>query len=170
VGIIEPRKNQLFLLEVCEELWKEGLAFELHLVGRVNPHFGKPVVERIRGLKKTWRGLHFHSAASDRELTELYGSARATLFPTIAEGCGLPLLESLWRGVPCVASDLPVIRENADGGGCVLATLNDRAAWKAALRQIVSDPACVQRLKAEATTRQLPTWAEAATALAKSLV
>src|SRR4051812_15753681 len=39
-GILEPRKNQSFLLEVCDALWSEGLAFTLHIVGRVNPHFG----------------------------------------------------------------------------------------------------------------------------------
>src|SRR4051812_36031940 len=32
VGIIEPRKNQEFLLEVCEALWNERLTFDLHLV------------------------------------------------------------------------------------------------------------------------------------------
>ena len=170
VGILEPRKNQVFLLDVAEELWREGLAFELHIVGRVNPHFGKPVVERIRAVKKKFRGLYFHAAADDRELAELYDTARATVFPTIAEGCGLPLLESLWRGVPCVASDLPVLRGNAGAGGCALAALNDREAWKAALRRVITDEAWFQQLKHEATTRALPTWGEAAATLAAALV
>jgi glycosyltransferase involved in cell wall biosynthesis len=169
VGILEPRKNQLFLLEVAEELWEEGLVFELHIVGRVNPHFGKPVAERIRAVRKRFRGLHFHAAASDRELAELYAASRATVFPTIGEGCGLPLLESLWRGVPCVASDLTVLRENASRGGCVLVPLNEHDAWKAELRRVITDEAWVQRLKAEAVTRPLSTWADAATELASAL-
>ncbi|HTO03915.1 MAG TPA: glycosyltransferase, partial [Opitutus sp.] len=118
VGILEPRKNQLFLLDICEELWASGMTFELHVVGRVNPHFGDPVVARIRTAKKKYPGLHYHEAARDDVVAGLYASVRATVFPTIAEGCGLPLLESLWHGVPCVCSDLPVLRENADGGGC----------------------------------------------------
>lgn len=170
VGILEPRKNQQFLLEICEALWREGLAFELHLVGRRNPYFGRPIVERIRSLKKRYVGLHYHETAPDRTLAELYASARATVFPTIAEGCGLPLLESLWHGVPCVCSDLPVLRENADGGGCLAVARSDRAAWIDALRRVLADDALHDRLRTEAMTRALPTWKEAAAVLSAGLL
>jgi glycosyltransferase involved in cell wall biosynthesis len=169
VGIIEPRKNQAFLLEVCAELWREGLAFELHFVGRVNPHFGRPISEKIRSWQKKFPGLHFHEAADDRTLGALYGRARANVYPTLAEGCGLPLLESLWRGVPCVCSDLPVLRENADAGGCLAVAPNDVAAWKSALRAVLTDPAVGQKLQAEAAARTLPRWADTAAALRKAL-
>jgi glycosyltransferase involved in cell wall biosynthesis len=169
VGIIEPRKNQVFLLDVCESLWTEGLKFELHLVGRVNPHFGAPILARIKATQRKFRGLRFHAAASDAEVAELYASALATVFPTIAEGCGLPLLESLWMGVPCVCSDLPVLRENADGGGCVPVELNDRAAWKDALRRVATDDAYLARLSNDVAARSLPTWADAAQTLIRGL-
>ncbi|ATC64929.1 hypothetical protein CMV30_13680 [Nibricoccus aquaticus] len=165
VGILEPRKNQEFLLEVCEALWSEGVGFELHVVGRVNPHFGKPVVEKIAELRKRGRRVTHHEGVSDEVLLKLYREARATIFPTIAEGCGLPVLESLWLGVPCVCSDLPVLRENADGGGCVAVALNDQAAWVSALRRVITDDAWCAKLRTEAAGRVLPTWAEAAGAL-----
>jgi glycosyltransferase involved in cell wall biosynthesis len=170
LGIIEPRKNQLFLLEVCAELWRGGLRFALHIVGRVNPHFGAPIVARLKQLRRDHPALlHFHEAAPDAKLTELYRAAHATVFPTIAEGCGLPLLESLWMGVPCVCSNLPVLRENADGGGCLVVPTNDAEAWKETLTSIVSDGALQAKLRAEATSRGLPTWAEAAEILGNAL-
>jgi glycosyltransferase involved in cell wall biosynthesis len=169
VGILEPRKNQLFLLEVCERLWREGLAFDLHLVGRVNPHFGAPVVAGIDALRPARRGLHYHEAADDGKVLELYAKARASVFPTIAEGCGLPLLESLWMGVPCVCSDLPVLRENADGGGCLPVTPGDVAAWAVALSRVLTDETLQVHLGVEALTRPLPTWAEAAQVLRAAL-
>jgi glycosyltransferase involved in cell wall biosynthesis len=169
IGILEPRKNQLFLLEVCAALWQEGLKFELNVVGRVNPHFGAPIVTRVKSLQQSFSGLHYHEAADDAAVTRLYATARASVFPTIAEGCGLPLLESLWMGVPCVCSDLPVLRENADGGGCLPVTLNDREAWKAALRGVLNDETLNVRLGVEALTRPLPTWAGAAQALQAAL-
>ena len=92
--------------------------------------------------------------------------ARASLFPTIAEGCGLPLLESLWQGVPSVCSDLPVLMENASGGGCLPVAVSDHTAWKAALKQILTDDALHARLVHEAVTRPLPTWKEAAAQIA----
>lgn len=162
VGILEPRKNQHFLLEVCETLWAEGLEFTLHLVGRVNPHFGKPVVARIRTLARRGRSVRWHEAADDATLARLYTEVRATAFPTMAEGCGLPVLESLWRGVPCVCSDLPVLREHATGGGCVFAAMGDPAAWQAALRAILTDADQHAKLSHEAVTRALPTWADTA--------
>ena len=170
IGIIEPRKNQTLLLDAAEELWREGVKFELHVVGRINPHFGPPIVTRLHAVRRQFPALlHFHEAAPDSLVAQLYASARATAFPTIAEGCGLPLLESLWMGVPCVCSDLPVLRENADGGGCLIVARNDRAAWKEALRKITSDEALRQELARAATTRPLPTWADAARTLATAL-
>ena len=159
VGIVEPRKNQTFLVEVCERLWQEGLSFELHLVGRTNPHFGEPIVKKIKALQRRFpRHLFFHSAASDQDLAQLYATSRATLFPTLAEGCGLPLLESLWLGVPCICSDLPVLRENSDGGGCVAIPVNEMEAWKAALRRVLVDDAYHLELVAAAKSRSLPNW------------
>jgi glycosyltransferase involved in cell wall biosynthesis len=169
VGILEPRKNQSLLLDVCDALWGEGRSFELHLAGRANPHFGGPIVRRIRELGRTRPGLHYHPDASDADLAGLYERARASLFPTIAEGCGLPLLESLWRGVPCVCSDLPVLLENALGGGCLPVPANDREAWSASLRRVLDDDSLVAGLAAEAASRPLPTWAAAADSIRRAL-
>lgn len=169
VGILEPRKNQMLLLDAAETLWGEGRKFELHLVGRVNPHFGPPVLERVQALKREFPGLHYHESAGDGRVAELYARARASAFPTVAEGCGLPVLESLWNGVPCVCSDLPVLRENADGGGCLTVAVNDVGAWTEALRRVLDDDEFVARLTAAAGERSLPTWAQAAEALRAGL-
>jgi glycosyltransferase involved in cell wall biosynthesis len=165
VGILEPRKNPMFLLDVCEALWAGGVEFDLHVVGRVNPHFGRPVAARLKALRKTNPRLHYHEAASDRLMNRLYSGVRATAFPTIAEGCGLPVLESLWKGRPCVCSDLPVLREITDTGGCIVAPPNDPAAWAAALRTVLTDDAEWRRLAAEAAARPLPVWADTARVL-----
>lgn len=169
VGIIEPRKNQMFLLDVAEALWRDGVDFDLHIVGRVNPHFGEPIVKRIKALTKTERRLQLHVAANDATLRGLYANASAVVFPTIAEGCGLPVIEALWRGVPCVCSDLPVLRENADHGGCVIAKTNDLGDWTTKLRAVLGDAALQRRLRAEAVARPLPTWRQTAAALLSGL-
>jgi glycosyltransferase involved in cell wall biosynthesis len=169
VGIIEPRKNQGFLLEVAATLWRDGLDFDLHIAGRVNPHFGEPMVRRIRAAARREPRLHLHMTLSDAELHQLYGTARAVLFPTLAEGCGLPLLEALWRGVPCVGSDLPSLQENAAGGGCLLAAVNDAPAWREALRTLLTDASALRRLQQAAARRPLPKWAGAAQQLLDAL-
>ena len=168
VGIVEPRKNQGFLLDVCESLWRDGLDFELHIVGRVNPHFGGPLEMRFRQMQRREKRFHFHVAASDVTLKQLYREASAVALPTQAEGCGLPLLEALWHGVPCVGSDLPVLREIADAGGCLMAAVNDPTDWQKKLRMVLTEETTSRRLQAEARARPLPHWAGTAqTLLAK---
>ena len=169
VGIVEPRKNQTFLLEVAEALWRDGLSFELHIVGRVNPHFGKPIAARMAALQGRESRFRFHAQAGDGELGRLYARARAVVFPTRAEGCGLPLLEALWRGVPCVCSDLPVLRENADGGGCLVAQFNDVADWSAKLRTVLTDETACRQLQQAAMARPLPRWSQTARTLLDGL-
>ena len=170
VGIVEPRKNQAFLLDVAEALWRGGMDFELHVVGRVNPHFGKPIAARMADLQQREARFCFHAQAGDRELGRLYARARAVVFPTIAEGCGLPLLEALWRGVPCVCSDLPVLRENSDDGGCLVAKVNDTADWSARLRTVLTDAAECRRLQQQAMARPLPRWTNTAQTLRDALL
>jgi glycosyltransferase involved in cell wall biosynthesis len=169
VGIVEPRKNQAFLLEVCASLWREGLDFDLHVVGRVNPHFGGPIEQRLKQAQKREPRLKFHAAAGDAKLRQLYAGARVVVLPTLAEGCGLPLLEALWRGVPCVCSDLPVLRENADDGGCVVAKVNDEADWCEKLRTVLTDREVIGQLRTAVVVRTLPRWAGTARTLLDAL-
>jgi glycosyltransferase involved in cell wall biosynthesis len=169
VGIVEPRKNQTFLLDVAESLWAQGITFELHLVGRVNPHFGREIVKRVSSLQKRFPQLHFHEAASDKVFAGLLERARAVVFPTIAEGCGLPVLEALWRGLPCVCSDLPVLMEHTQAGGCLSLKTNDLAEWENGLTQILSDDKLWGDLAQQAATRELTTWADSAAEIRRQL-
>src|SRR4051812_13662331 len=52
LGILEPRKNQSLVLDASAELWRSGVFFDLHVVGRVNPHFGKPIVAQLTRLRR----------------------------------------------------------------------------------------------------------------------
>jgi len=169
VGILEPRKNQTALLDACGELRREGLEMELHLVGRVNPHFGRPIAARVEAMRADWPGLRHHSRMDDAALASLVRSARSTALASFAEGCGLPLLESLWLGVPCVCSGIAPFLENASAGGCEVVASNDLAGWTGALRRMLTDPGHRARLASEARARPLPTWAGAARALREAL-
>lgn len=162
VGIIEPRKNQALLADVAEVLAREGVSFELDIVGRVNPHFGAPIEGRLRQLASRYPSIRFHTTADDGQVAQFWKKARASVFPTLTEGCGLPLLESLWMGVPCICSDLPVLRENGEGGGCEFIPTDDRVAWTAALRRVLTDDAYVAQLRRAAAARVVPTWRQTA--------
>jgi hypothetical protein len=62
-----------------------------------------------------------------------------------------------------------VLRENADAGGCLAVAPGDVAAWKSALRAILTDAVVGQKLRAEAAARTLPRWADTAAELRAAL-
>jgi len=116
VGILEPRKNQSLLLAAAETLWREGLDFELNLVGRVNPHFGAPIVARVRALEQRFQGMRYHAAADDAAVAALYERARASVFPRTAGRWGVGRVDAPRAGGSCGWAGLRGGRANAAAG------------------------------------------------------
>jgi glycosyltransferase involved in cell wall biosynthesis len=169
VGILEPRKNQMAALDAAETLWRGGVDFSLRLVGRVNPHFGQPVVTRLRALARAGCPVRHDSDLDDGEVAQLLAGARLLLLPSLAEGCGLPVLEALWAGVPVVCSDIPPVLESAAGGGCRVVPAGDTGALTAAVRELLADDSALDQLAYAALRRPLPVWAGTAHTLLAGL-
>lgn len=115
VGTIEPRKNHAWLLRAFEGLWAAGHDLRLVVMGRPNPECHGLIQQMLRHSEQGRRLLTVLDA-SDAEVALAYSRCRALVFPSLAEGFGLPLVEARARGCPVIASDLPVFSELADGG------------------------------------------------------
>jgi glycosyltransferase involved in cell wall biosynthesis len=153
LGTIEPRKNHLLLLH----LWREfaaagGPAPRLLLLGRrgwENENI-LDLLDRCHAL----RGLvEERRMPSDTEVAALLRGSRALLFPSFAEGYGLPLAEALALGAPAICSDIPALREV---GGLVPDFLDplDGAAW----RQAAQDYARPDSPRRAAQLRRMRGW------------
>ena len=105
----------------------------------------------------------------DDLMPPLMRAADIFAFPSEREGFGLVVLEAQAAALPAVVSDLPVLRENADGGGCLTARINDATDWAEKLRTVLTDTEENRRLQAAAMARSLPRWAETAAALRRGL-
>jgi glycosyltransferase involved in cell wall biosynthesis len=78
-------------------------------------------------------------------LLGLIANARALLFPSLAEGFGLPVVEAMALGTPVLTSDRGALAEIA--GGAALTVDPTRVdAMAAALARLVSDDALVRAL------------------------
>ncbi len=120
VGTFDPRKNHRFLLDAFETLWESQPDLKLCLVGRIGSRCDE-VVQRITQHPRLGKSLFLFSDLSDAELHHCYNGARGVIFPSIVEGFGLPIVESLWFGKKTFVSDTPIHREVGRGDCCYFA-------------------------------------------------
>ncbi|MGE9295003.1 MAG: glycosyltransferase [Puniceicoccales bacterium] len=161
-GILEPRKNQTASLAAARILHEQGVDFRLGFVGRVNPHYGKPITQAIRKAAKAGVPAKHHGKISDDELAALYREARFTLLPSRAEGNGLPVLESLWQGLPVICSNLPAAQDWAEGASVRVVDPLTPESLAAAMRDWLEDDAAYAEAVRHARGIALPTWRECA--------
>ncbi len=159
LGTIEPRKNHLLLLNV----WRELVA----RMGDACPHLVvigrrgwecENVVDMLERCDTLHPFVHEVAACSDAELATYLKHARALLFPSFAEGYGMPLVEALMLGTPVVASELPVFREIAGDVPDYLSPI-DGPGWMQAIQDYLPSPA--GRRAAQLQRMQgfrVPTW------------
>ena len=112
VCTIEKRKNHLYLARIWEELAASGRHDipALVLVGK----WDRKVEDFRAYLEDTGHlggRIHILSGVSNSMLASLYRAALFTIYPSLAEGWGLPVGESLVLGKPCIASGVTSIPE-----------------------------------------------------------
>ena len=109
-GSYEPRKNLAGALECYREVVASGHTHQLVAVVERQSGHARDLHALLHRL-----GLHDRvrlvSNISDTDLRALYTQADLVLFPSLAEGFGLPPVQAAACGVPVIASDLPVLRE-----------------------------------------------------------
>jgi glycosyltransferase involved in cell wall biosynthesis len=169
VGSLDPRKNQIALVEAAEHLWRDGLTFRLRLIGSGG---AQPVaLKRLIGrLVRAGRPIVVGQEVTDASLHRAYCDARVVVFPTLHEGFGLPVVEALSYGVPVITSDFGSTREIAEGNGAVLVDPEDVWALASALRDVLTDDELHARLSRQATSRPTRTWDDYGAELWKALV
>lgn len=109
VGGRNPYKNYDTVLKALAKL--DGKYKEIQLItAGENLHSLEKERQRYRELKISKRVKDL-GVVSDEKLKELYSNAVALVFPSIYEGFGFPLLESLACGCPVLASKIPTNKE-----------------------------------------------------------
>jgi alpha-1,3-rhamnosyl/mannosyltransferase len=114
VGTLQPRKNLDHLVSAYERL-SAGIRRrrQLVLVGKYG-WAAEDLRGRLAALRKESRVLWL-DYLPQREVRALYAAAGVLVFPSLAEGFGLPVLEAMAAGVRVIASDLAALREVAAG-------------------------------------------------------
>jgi glycosyltransferase involved in cell wall biosynthesis len=166
VGSIDRRKNQAALIEAFVQ-WHDAhptVPATLTLVGGLSPETA-PAVKRATARSD----VRFLATVDDAALIALYRSASFSVFPSLDEGFGLPILESLWFGRPCICANFGAMSEAAAGGGCVTVDTRSVDAIREAIGRLAGDESLRMRLSREAVGREIGTWHSYAAALVARL-
>ena len=149
VGTIEPRKNHALLLDLWDEM---GAGAPGLVIAGGRGWKNEDVFARLDALPADGP-IRVAHGLSDGAIAALITESYGLLFPSHAEGYGLPAVEAAACGVPVVANDLPVFREVL-GNIPIYANVTDRYLWKKTIE------ALAERAQSRAPDAQFvpPTW------------
>jgi glycosyltransferase involved in cell wall biosynthesis len=169
VGSHEPRKNHLALLHAAELLWRDGVMFNLVLVGGRSWNDWR-FRDALAAARSRNRPVEAVTTVTDRLLWAAYRLAHGVVFPSLNEGYGLPVAEALACGTPVVTSGYGSMAEIAADGGALLVDPRDDRSIAEAMRRLLTEPGEHARLSAEARARPSSTWDDYARRVWSTLV
>lgn len=159
VGTVEPRKQQTRLLRVLNDnraSHPKLQQLQVDIFGSLHPDSSNALwVEVARN-----SNIRYHHYAEEDKIEAAYAGASFTAFPSMHEGYGLPIVESLRRGVPCLTANFGAMLEVARGGGCVTVDVQDDVALLQALVELASDSDLRRRLREEIQFRPRRSWVD----------
>lgn len=133
LGTIEPRKNTRFLLDLWDRM--PTLRPSLILLGRKGWE-----EDAVLSRAEATQGVQILSDLPDARAAAILSNAKALLFPSLAEGFGLPPVEAARLGVPVVANPLPVLHETL-GDYPIYLDPNDIYSWMETINSLTEGEA-----------------------------
>lgn len=160
VGTVQPRKNYARLIQALAALRARSYDVDLVIAGG-RGWLDDPIYAAISDLNLTDH-VHVIGFAADDDLPALYSQALITAIPSLYEGFGIPVLESMACGTPVVTSNVSSLPEVA-GDAALTVDPTDLDAIIAAMQRLIDDETLRADLSARgiARARQF-TWERAA--------
>lgn len=103
-GVSHPRKNFPAFLQAWQSLPKDK-KLPLVVTGPESRSYGKKVRKWMQGAGGTASGIYWIGSVDQSALHCLYAKANMVMYPSLIEGFGLPVLESLYSGTPVLISE-----------------------------------------------------------------
>ena len=156
---IDRRKNYLLILQIWRRL-VEHLGHQtpkLVLIGRRGSRYDHAFdfIDHCETIKPYIIEV---SDCADQQLVTYLHHTQALLFPTFAEGYGLPLIEAMTHNTPVIASNLPVFYEIAGDVPEYLDPL-DAMKWMEIIEAYCSSSSVLRHNQLDRLrTFQPPTW------------
>jgi glycosyltransferase involved in cell wall biosynthesis len=156
VGSITSHKNQIKLLRAFNSYCNKNrdTNWRLELIGHVHP----ALAGELNNLIAQNSRITHYPGASDEYLKQAYADCSFTVFPSVEEGFGLPIVESLWFGKPSICANFGAPSEVGEKGGCLLIDVKNEAEIESAITRLINDTVLYDNLCKEAISINLDTW------------
>ncbi|HRP68283.1 MAG TPA: glycosyltransferase family 1 protein [Turneriella sp.] len=116
-GTVEIRKNCLRLIEAFE---KTKASHTVSLIFAGGAGFGYEEIRERAAASPLSKRIHFYSELSRAKFSALYKNALFTIYPSVYEGFGLPIVEAFALGSPLITANIGAMLEVAgDAAFCV---------------------------------------------------
>jgi glycosyltransferase involved in cell wall biosynthesis len=138
VGDLQPRKNHIALIRAFEELIRTYPELPQHLifVGKLAWR-SEEVVAAAKACSVASR-IHFMDFVADEDLTRFYGACDLSVYPSLYEGFGLPIIEAMACGRAVACSNTTAMPEVADSAA-LLFDPKSRIEMVRAMRDLLLD-------------------------------
>lgn len=168
MGVVAPHKGQDILLAALSRLGERD--WTCTIAGSTQT-FGDFASSVARDAQRFGGRVRLAGVLGGSDLAAEYRRGALLVAPSRVESSGMAIAEARGHGIPVVAAAVGGIPDTVAGGGVILVPPDDPAALAAALDDWMSDPALRRRLRVEARAAQaeLPTWADAVTAVEGAL-
>ncbi|WP_267406958.1 glycosyltransferase [Methylobacterium sp. GC_Met_1] len=151
VGTIEPRKNLSTVIAAMRHLRAPAVQhLRMVVVGQAGWSITAEDLTNLAGTDAS--RITFLGRVPDEQLWGLYSGAICTVFPSLAEGFGLPIIESFSCGTPVVTSNGSSMAEIADSGALLVDPTNS-VDIAMAVEKLATDPLLRSALAQEAELR-----------------
>lgn len=122
VGTIQPRKNYERMIRSLAQVRNRGFDVSLVIAGGKG-WLSNPIYTTIEETHMA-DYVHLIGFAKDQDLPALYTGATLTAFPSLYEGFGFPVLESMACGTPVITSNISSLPEVAGNAALLINPLN----------------------------------------------
>lgn len=143
VGTVQPRKNYQMLIRSFRKV-AEHLPHNLVVIGG-RGWLNDEVRNEVSRQNLTERVV-FTGFVEDVDLPALYNGASLLAFPSLYEGFGLPILEAMSCGLPCLISNTSSLPE-VGGMAAIQISPHDEALWTENMIELLSSPEKLIQMK-----------------------
>ena len=142
--------------------------YELHLLSRIAPARKGELVAEATSAGVAAEALVFHNGVSESRYHQLLDSAVALVHASHDEGFGIPVVESMARGIPVIISDIPIFHEIAGGVGHYF-NPESPTEFASAVKKLENQGVWLEKSRAGLEQAQLFSWDSSAVALLELL-